>query len=236
MLSSISETKSKILNRESILLNESLILNADAINESILNPDAMLLDALNNESIVLKTEPTNLTQSPNLGLNTNLTSANLRPGSLVLAKGSNLKIPVKRPNQRNPYSLSSKKGNKKVSETVVVTTAPKINLSSSIVITGHTNTFINPVARIPQITTISSSTPISSIPTLESTCFPVIIKNDGLLQGMDPKALKRQQRMIKNRESANLSRKKKREYLSSLEKQVQDLSVENQQLRQVRNI
>lgn len=90
---------------------------------------------------------------------------------------------------------------------------------------------ITSAATIPTL----SPTPVTAMNPLTISTIPVIIKseNNASPPAADIKALKRQQRMIKNRESALLSRKKKKDYVTQLEKDVQDLRAENQQLKLV---
>lgn len=67
---------------------------------------------------------------------------------------------------------------------------------------------------------------------IETSSGPPLNIND-IYQSNDLRAFKKQQRMIKNREAASISRKRKKDYVTSLEIQLENLAKENNHLKQV---
>merc|ERR1719334_102451 len=86
---------------------------------------------------------------------------------------------------------------------------------------------------VPLSSMVVKAETVSGIQSPASYCSPMVAGLPTVTSnsGEDVRNMKRQQRMIKNRESACISRKKKKEYVTSLEDHIKTLSAENMQLK-----
>ncbi|XP_018014058.1 cell wall protein DAN4 [Hyalella azteca] len=115
-------------------------------------------------------------------------------------------------------------------------------ISSNAVLNGNAAAVFNgkiPLSSSKSCSNVSSlAAVVPSSTTIGLSCLtasPVLV--NGLSQSNVPlshqtKVLKRHERMIKNRESASLSRKKKKEYVTNLENDIANLTLENTKLKQ----
>ncbi|KAJ8941063.1 hypothetical protein NQ318_006837 [Aromia moschata] len=203
------------------------------------------------DEIEIKSPPRS-PHSPNSGT----VGSQAPPSSIVYAQpvqivpqGQTLsKLPPKRVPivPKTPYTIPPSKSNKvvviknsdfKINPSVTCTSST--NATTNVVVLENVRTVpMNSAATLPQLPPAVTHVPVTSVPNITQTVtMPSVVISPGRSysvgsnSNVDPKLLKKQQRKIKNRESAYLSRKKKKDYLTSLEEKVKELTEQNERLQ-----
>lgn len=229
-------------------LYDQLMTGGDPVFSEIMRHDALLTpDSLKTEplsphapsaTISFPPSPSNSDSSASDNVNIRLMTPPVSPPTnyqqqLMVNNAfmSNVKIPI--PKVVKPQQTLQQTTNT-ASSPLILTSQQLAQLTQNGVLKVATATSTNATSASSPI--VIKQEPASSISPLNAGGVPTVqsaipIERTVVGNGADMKALKRQQRMIKNRESACLSRKKKKEYVTNLEDQINLLSQENHELK-----
>lgn len=163
-----------------------------------------------------------------------VSSANFQTLQVVPQSCRSLKVPIKRvPIKPKTRYIPSVKNSKVVLIKNLKTEFSNVSKESSIINTNNISPNIVVLDSIPMKSFNTLSPLAPTITQLNKAVTVPSISVNSRDVGVDPRILKRQERRIKNRESASISRKKKKDYLNLLEEQLKDLMSENKRLIEV---
>lgn len=184
------------------------------------------------KKIKIQPKPANTTNGPGV---TSIRKSTTKPKTIVLSANDYKALILRCKSQPTgivndritPLTL-------KTSPTVPIVATAAANNNSNTKVIKLLSASIAPTMATATTTVSTKVMPVDFQPIkIEGMKIASVPRVNGIKQEIDDRTQKKQMRMIKNRESACMSRKKKKDYVNSLEARISDLSKENQQLKSV---